>query len=72
VIKVISKELGRVYNLINLHGPYADRKSFYDGVSDSSLLKGENVTVGGDLNLTLNQRDVARSDPLVDYFFHIF
>jgi len=28
VIDVISKELGRIYNLINLYGSYGERKSF--------------------------------------------
>lgn len=46
------------------------------GIKDQEFLSSDNVIVSGDLNLTLNSReywgDVARPDPLVDYFSHFF
>jgi len=54
LIKVISKELGRVYNLINMYDPCGDNKSLWDGLGDYGLLKGGNFLVGDDLIVTLN------------------
>jgi len=61
---------------MNLYGPYGGRKTFWEGIGDSSILKGENVIIGGDINLTLNKREIwgeiARKDTLIYFFSHFF
>jgi hypothetical protein len=75
-IEIRSKELGKVYIIINLYGPYGDKKPFWEGLGDSGIFTGENLIVGGDLNLTLNQREICggatRNDPPTELFCHLF
>jgi hypothetical protein len=58
--------------LLNCYAPYKDRELFWQPIIQSGLLREECIIVGGDLNLTLYARELwgelARSDPLADYF----
>jgi hypothetical protein len=40
-------ELGRVFKIINLYGPYGERKIFWEGLKDSGLMQGDDVILGG-------------------------
>jgi hypothetical protein len=61
--------------MFNCYAPYKDRELFWKPIIDSGLLSEEGTIVGGDLNFTLSAPevwgDLARSDPLVDYFSSI-
>jgi exonuclease III len=61
--------------LLNCYAPYKEREFFWQHILDSGLLSEEGIIVGGDLNFTLSAREVwgnlARSDPLADYFSNI-
>jgi hypothetical protein len=46
------KELRKVCRIINLYGKYWEIKAFWEGLGEVDTLKGENVIVRGDLNLT--------------------
>jgi hypothetical protein len=57
---------------LNIYGPYANRKVFWDKLLPSPLLSFENIILGGDLNLTLGACEIwgsiAQADPLYEYF----
>jgi exonuclease III len=61
--------------LLNCYAPYKDREALWQQISDSGLLREDNLIVGGDLNFTLSAREVwgnlARIDPLAEYFSNI-
>jgi hypothetical protein len=57
---------------LNCYTPYKERELFWQPIIESGLLREEGIIVGGDLNFTLSSRevwgDLAKSDPLADYF----
>jgi hypothetical protein len=71
-----AKDLGKVFKILNLYGPYVDRRTYWDSLIDQGVLREDNLILDGDLNLTLSPRevwgDLTRQDPLVDYFVHVF
>jgi exonuclease III len=73
-LNMFSAELGRPLLLINIYGPYSDRKRYWDSLDLSSWLTDRDVIVGGDLNFSLGATEVwgprATPDPLTDYFTH--
>jgi hypothetical protein len=75
VMHLYSKELGKSLRMINVYSPYGERKSFWEVMVDG-YLNDTNVILGGDLNLTINMREiwreVARRDPLGDLFSQLF
>jgi hypothetical protein len=66
------KQSAEKIKMLNCYAPYKDRELFWQPIIDSGLLREEGIIVGGDLNFTLSARevwgDLARSDPLADYF----
>jgi len=62
--------------VLNIYGPYRDRRSFWDMVDRSKILLLDNLFVGGDLNLTLGPSEIwggiASEDPLAIYFKQLF
>jgi len=48
------KELGKVFGIINLYGPYGDRKPFWEGLGDYGCIFSDNSIIIGDLDLTLD------------------
>jgi hypothetical protein len=73
---LFSEELGHALVLINIYGPYAERKRYWDSLALCPWLSQPGVIVGGDLNFSLGATEVwgPRSilDPLTDYFSHYF
>ena len=51
-------ELGDIYNVVKIYGPYLNRISFWDNLFNNSLLRGELLIIGGDLNFSLGQAEV--------------
>ena len=70
------RELDQRFTIANCYGPYADRHKFWSEMEDSGLLKDLLLILGGDLNLTLSDREVwghhSWLDHLSDWFKHIF
>jgi hypothetical protein len=64
-LNMFSAELGRSLTLINIYGPYADRKRYWDSLAKCSWLSEQEVIVGGDLNFSLGAAEVwgPRSSP---------
>jgi hypothetical protein len=69
-----SVELGRSLTLVNIYGPYVDRKRYWDSLEKCSWFTEQEVIVGGDLNFSLGVAEVwgprTCLDPLSDYFTH--
>ena len=42
-----------IFNFFNIYGPYLNRISLWDNLFKNSLLRGEMVIIGGDLNFSL-------------------
>jgi exonuclease III len=69
-------ELNSNINLLNVYGPCADRKVFWERLDDLGLLAAKNLILAGDLNLTTSPKEMwgekALIDPLLSFFNHIF
>jgi exonuclease III len=69
-------ELKADINLLNVYGPCADRKVFWQRLDDLGLLAAKNLILAGDLNLTTSPEELwgdrAQIDPLHSFFNHIF
>ena len=61
-------------NVFNVYGPCLNRIPFWDSLFTNSILGGDMVVIGGDLNFSLGQVEVwgknARQDLLTEYFTH--
>jgi len=59
-----------------LYGFYVDRRPFWEGFGDLGFFDGDNGIIEGNLNLTLNQRDIlgeiTRKYVLAIFFIHFF
>jgi len=75
LMELLAKDLGKYIWLINAYGPYGDRWPFWDNLVYSSVLSGNNVLLGHELN-PLNHREIwgeiARTDPIGHYFSHLY
>jgi exonuclease III len=73
-LNLFSEELGHALVLINIYGPYAERKRYWDSLALCPWLSQPGVIVGGDLNFSLGAAEVwgprSTLDPLTDYFTH--
>jgi hypothetical protein len=74
-ITVLTPELKDVIHILNIYGPYQNKKPFWDSLLSKSFFK-ELLILGGDLNLSLGPSEVwgdsARPDPLADFFCQKF
>ena len=51
--ELLSVDLGTSISVINVYGPYVNQFPFWDSLLQETLLGGDSVVVGGDLNFTL-------------------
>ena len=51
-------ELVDIYNVVNIYDPYLDRIPFWEKLFNNSLMRGEVLIIGGDLNFSLGQAEV--------------
>ena len=62
--------------ILNVYGPFYDKKTFWDRLAGFGALDIPNLILGGDLNLTLNNNESwgknARPDALAPFFTHLF
>ena len=62
--------------ILNVYGPFYDRKKFWENLKDFGALEVQNLILGGDLNLTMSSSEVwgknARADSLGPYFRPMF
>lgn len=57
------------------YGSYHDREVFWEHIDNYEVLKGDNIILGGILNLTVSSTKIWGShhvDPLVEYFNQLF
>ena len=57
-IDVYSREIDRVYSMINIYGPYQDRFPFWDRIFSKSWWNFPNLIMGGDLNFSLGEAEI--------------
>ena len=59
VLKTTLKEksFGKIYVIYDVYGPYQNRKVFWKYFFSSGLLEPKNMILGGDLNLTLSEKE---------------
>lgn len=61
-----------IFSVINIYGLYLNRIPFRDKIFSNTLLRGDMMIIGGDLNFSLGWAEVwgphARTDLLSDYF----
>ena len=74
---VLKKKASRIsFAMYNVYGPYQDRKGFWEAFFNSIMMETRNVLIGGDLNLTLSEKEnwgiSARRDDLSSYFANLF
>jgi hypothetical protein len=73
-LNIFSVELGCSLTLVNIYGPYADRKCYWDSLAKCSWFTEQEVIVAGDLNFSLGAAEVwgpqTSPEPLPDYFTH--
>jgi len=46
-------------SMLNVYGPYRDRVQFWSGAEEAGVLRLDSLILGGDLNFTLNSREVC-------------
>lgn len=55
-----------IFTIFNIYGSYLNRIPFWDNLFNNSLMRGELVIIGGDLNFSLGKAKVwgphARAD----------
>ena len=59
VLKTILKEkvIGESFAFYNVYGPYHNIKVFWEAFFSSGLLEPKNMTLEGDLNLTISEKE---------------
>ena len=78
VLKTVLKEKasGISFAMYNVYGPYQDQKGFWEAFFNSGLLETRNLIIGGDMNLTLSEKEnrgiTSRRDSLSSYFANLF
>ena len=78
MLKTVLKEkaIGTDFALYNVYGAYQDKKGFGESFFTSGMLETRNIILGGDLNLTLSEKEnwgtLARQDGLSSLFARLF
>ena len=64
------------YTILNVYGPFYDKKSLWETVGKTGAADQTNVILGGDLNLTLSTNEIlgknARTDAPCSFFSLLF
>jgi hypothetical protein len=47
-----------VFNIVNPYGPFSGMKVLWKMLKEKGSPKRDNIIIGGDLNLTLNLREI--------------
>jgi exonuclease III len=55
--------LSSSFRIVNIYGPYADKRPFWEGLSNSGILRASNVIIGGDINFTLSLKEFWGKHP---------
>jgi hypothetical protein len=76
LIKLVTKELGFDLKLLNVYGPYSDRRTYWDNLVESRVFRGNNVIVKGgsklDFAFEIYLGEATKKDPLGYFFSHLF
>ena len=78
VIKTILEDsnIGIPYAILNIYGSFNNRRVYGDNLTSNGLWEDINMVIGGDLNLTISEREVwgklARLDFLSNFFIYLF
>ena len=71
-VEVFSEDLGIPLSVVNVYGPYLNRAHFWNSLFQSTLVNGDSVVLGGDLNFSLGQSEIwgphAQADSLAGFF----
>jgi exonuclease III len=74
IMDVEDFSLDSSFRIINIYGPYTDKRPFLEGLSNYGILQAPNVVIGGDLNFTLSLKEVwgkhPKRDLLEGFFSH--
>jgi hypothetical protein len=52
-VEVQVVDMGRSYTILNIYGPYQDRVSYWESLTQKSFFLKDNVVIGRDLNFSL-------------------
>lgn len=58
VLEVFVKGLNKTFKFLNVYGPYLDKRPNWDRIFQSTIILGPNLIIEGDLNFTLNSREI--------------
>ena len=74
--KLEDSETEKRFTILNLYGPFYDRREFLETVEESGELDAPDVIIGRDFNLTLTTNEIwgknARGDSIGTFFSHLF
>lgn len=69
-----SLEFGFPLSILNIYGPCQGRVKFWTDLLSKSMLKSQNLTIGGDLNFSMGKAEAwgpsAREDQLSEFFLN--
>ena len=65
-IEVFSEELGIPLSVVNVYGPFLNRAPFWNSLFQSTLVNGDSVVLGGDLNFSLGHSEIWEPHTQVD------
>eukprot|EP00253_Pinus_taeda_P010693 PITA_10693 len=73
-IEIESPEFGFPLVILNIYGPCQGRVNFWNDLLSKSIVKCNNLVMGGDLNFSIGSAEAwgpsAREDPLSDFFLN--
>jgi len=69
---IISSNFNLPLRVINVYGPFHNRKIFWERLLDSNFIQSKNLILGGDLNFSLGLAESwgnkAQTDPVTAFF----
>jgi len=57
-VELVAKDLGNCLKIVNIYGPYEDRKYYWENIERIGEMEGFNLVIGGKFNLTISLREV--------------